>query len=335
MKLVLKSLKNQLYEVDINSFEDTVLTLKENLSIKHGFDVSTLKLLLKGVILDNSKKLSDYKVSETDNIIMMNMKAKPIMVTVEETKKEEVAKSEEVQEGTSTKKDYSNEIASLMELGFPYERARHAIRRTKGDLQLAMEMLFNNLDVEEEVETLEGTLPKENIIQSIASICKIAGYNNPNYVRNILGGLEQSNPEVALAIKNNQEDFNHLMAQPITQEDVNIYQMFTGKTFSENVATSTPSNTVTAPQLDNSQGNQLNSNNQTVNSQVTSESLYNNAIQGNTSLKQKYGLSDSDYEAVLRLKEYGFGVTECIETYLACDRDEMASLNILLDSINK
>ena len=320
MKLVLKSLKNQLFEVDINSLDDTIAELKKALGTKFGYDTTCLKLLHKGLVLQDSKKLSEYSILETDNIVIMNIKAKPIL-NVEETKIEENNVSESV---TKKIKDYSTEIASLMDLGFTFERSKNVIKRTKGDLAMATEFLFNGLDLEDNLETLEGTLPKENVFQSIASICKIAGYNKPKYVKNILKGLEHSNPDVALAIKNNKEDFDNLINQPITQEDVNIYKMFTGKTFNQNLTTNV--NNVM------SHLNQVSNN--PVNTNFSSESLYNNAINNNSSLKQKYNLSDSDYTAVLRLKDLGFSLIECIETFIACDKNEEASLNFLLDSNN-
>ena len=320
MKLVLKSLKNQLFEVDINSLDDTIAELKKALGTKFGYDTTCLKLLHKGLVLQDSKKLSEYSILETDNIVIMNIKAKPIL-NVEETKVEENNVSESV---TKKIKDYSTEIASLMDLGFTFERSKNVIKRTKGDLAMATEFLFNGLDLEDNLETLEGTLPKENVFQSIASICKIAGYNKPKYVKNILKGLEHSNPDVALAIKNNKEDFNNLINQPITQEDVNIYKMFTGKTFNQNLTTNV--NNVM------SHLNQVSNN--PVNTNFSSESLYNNAINNNSSLKQKYNLSDSEYTAVLRLKDLGFSLIECIETFIACDKNEEASLNFLLDSNN-
>ena len=320
MKLVLKSLKNQLFEVDINSLDDTIAELKKALGTKFGYDTTCLKLLHKGLVLQDSKKLSEYSILETDNIVIMNIKAKPIL-NVEETKVEENDVSESV---TKKIKDYSTEIASLMDLGFTFERSKNVIKRTKGDLAMATEFLFNGLDLEDNLETLEGTLPKENVFQSIASICKIAGYNKPKYVKNILKGLEHSNPDVALAIKNNKEDFDNLINQPITQEDVNIYKMFTGKTFNQNLTTNV--NNVM------SHLNQVSNN--PVNTNFSSESLYNNAINNNSSLKQKYNLSDSEYTAVLRLKDLGFSLIECIETFIACDKNEEASLNFLLDSNN-
>jgi hypothetical protein len=324
MKLVLKSIKNQLYEIDINSLEDKVSYIKEIICNKFSFDLNSLKLLHKGVILDNSKSLADCNVSENDQIIIMNIKAKPV---IQEEVKSETTNLEKVEKKQI---DYSTEIASLMELGFTFERSKHAIKRTKGDLTLAMEMLFNNLDVEKNMTTLEGNLPKENIIESIASICKIAKYNNPKFVRNIIEGLEETNPEIALAIKNNQEDFNHLMDLPITQEDINIYNNFTGKSSNQNQLighnqqTSNSNSVLSGPTRNLENKNQVNN--------LSSESLYNNAIHNNTSLKQKYNLSDEEYEAVLRLKEFGYSLIECIETYIACDKNEEQALNFLLDS---
>ena len=328
MKLVLKSIKNQLYEIDIDSLEDKVYSIKEIISNKFNFDVNSLKLLHKGVILDNSKSLSQCNVSENDQIIIMNIKVKAVIQ--EETKSANINNTE-IKENTLI--DYSSEIASLMELGFTYERSKHAIKRTKGDITLAMEMLFNNLDVEKNITTLEGNLPKDNIIGSLASICKIAKYNNPKFVKNIISGLEQSNPEIALAIKNNQEEFDHLMNLAITQEDIDIYKNFTGKSSNPNQFSNSSLEQQNPNLTFSESGNNIQNMNQFNN--LSSESLYNSAIHNNNSMKQKYNLSDEEYEAVLRLKEFGFSLIECIETYIACDKNEVQAMNFLLDSNQK
>jgi hypothetical protein len=120
------------------------------------------------------------------------------------------------------------------------------------------------------------------------------------------------------------------MDLPITQEDINIYKNFTGKSSNQNQLIShnqqtSNSNTVLPEPTSNLENiNQVNN--------LSSESLYNSAIHNNTSLKQKYNLSDEEYEAVLRLKEFGYSLIECIETYIACDKNEEQALNFLLDS---
>ena len=72
MKIVLQSLKQIKYEVDITDY-CSVLDLKKLVESKHGFDHSVLKLLHKGKILEDQKLLSEYSVNDGTPIIIMNV----------------------------------------------------------------------------------------------------------------------------------------------------------------------------------------------------------------------------------------------------------------------
>ena len=62
MKITIKSIKQQAYEVEIESNESSIKDLKLAVETKHGFDHSTPKLIFKGVLLDDSKKIKDYSI---------------------------------------------------------------------------------------------------------------------------------------------------------------------------------------------------------------------------------------------------------------------------------
>ena len=89
MKLTIKSLKQVPYDVEVESEGITVKDLKQEVEKRHGFDHATLKLVFNGVVLDDTKKLSDYNIKENNVIVMMSAKAKPVNVQKEEAKKEE------------------------------------------------------------------------------------------------------------------------------------------------------------------------------------------------------------------------------------------------------
>src|SRR5690242_7959771 len=127
MKLTVKSIKQQAYEVDVAP-ESTVKQLKQEVEAKHGFDHTTLKLLYKGTLLDDAKFLKDYNINEGEVLVMMNMKAKPVNVPKEEEKKEETSSSQTKTEtkptGTTTttttqqnkpkqEKDYTAQLKQL------------------------------------------------------------------------------------------------------------------------------------------------------------------------------------------------------------------------------
>ena len=77
MKIVIKTLKQVIYNIEITSEKSTILDLKKEIEKSHGFDSSTLKLLFNGVVLDDSKTLEDYKIQEENTVAMINSKIKP------------------------------------------------------------------------------------------------------------------------------------------------------------------------------------------------------------------------------------------------------------------
>jgi UV excision repair protein RAD23 len=76
MKLIIKNLKQVTYEVEVPSEKSTVLDLKKAIETAHNFDSTSLKLLFAGAVLDDTKTLEEYKITEGSSIIMMNTKVK-------------------------------------------------------------------------------------------------------------------------------------------------------------------------------------------------------------------------------------------------------------------
>jgi len=257
---------------------------------------------------------------------MMNVKAKAIIQPEKATNSNQNEENEEKKEKESIenngsnnaskevlkkpKRDYSNEIAILMNMGYELEISKKAIKKAKGDVTVAIEFINSGIPLDpnnaiDDNLTLEGTLPKENIFQSLASICKIAGYNNPNYIYNIMEGLNETNPEIVNEIRQKEQEFRNLVSQPINDEDMKIYLQFSGGKRNN---------------LDNIDINNTNTGNN----------------QGYVSTnKEKYNLSDKEYESIVRLKDFGFSEIECIQAYLACDKNEEYSLNLLFDNKTK
>ena len=76
MKITIKNLKQVTFVVEVPSAESTVLDLKKEIEKSQNFDAEQMKLLFLGVILDNTKKLADYKIEEGATIILMMSKVK-------------------------------------------------------------------------------------------------------------------------------------------------------------------------------------------------------------------------------------------------------------------
>jgi UV excision repair protein RAD23 len=321
MKLTIKSLKQVPYEVEVDSDESTVLDIKKSMENKHGFDHTSMKLVHNGGVLDDTKTLASCNIKEGNVIIMMSSKAKPVNVQKEEAKVEEKPVSQPSStttsniQGTENKpkekkeKDYSAQVKELMDMGFPKTESEAAIKAARGDVSIACEFLYNgipeNLPLEDEGE--EGIPGGEvGVVKSIASVVKVMCYNNPSQLQNILLTLQQSSPEIFELIRQNEDEFKGLIQQPITEEDMRIFQQFTQ-----------------SGQLGVGGGGR----------QPGSSGTGGSAGQQSQGRgRDVIRLSKEEYEAVARLKEMGFSEMDAAQAYFACDKNEELAANLLFDN---
>lgn len=74
MKIIFKTLKQDIYELDIIDDQIKIQELKKILEENFGFDHSRIKFLFNSSILDNDKTLGDYNISDNFSIILANVK---------------------------------------------------------------------------------------------------------------------------------------------------------------------------------------------------------------------------------------------------------------------
>lgn len=170
MKITIKSLKQQIYEIDNISEDQTIKDLKVEIEKKFSFDSESIKLLFKSSMLDNQKKIKEYNITESDSLVMMNPKVKPQNIDkIPEEKKEEKSNKDTNKEtnnnnnkdknnketnnnnNNNTNKDlkelenkYSSELKQLKELGFTDNQSLLALEKSKGNVQQAIEHIFNS-----------------------------------------------------------------------------------------------------------------------------------------------------------------------------------------------
>ena len=336
MKIVLQSLKQIKYEVDITDY-CSVLDLKKLVESKHGFDHSVLKLLHKGKILEDQKLLSEYCLNDGTPIIIMNVKAKATNVSVAtvnntQVKSNEEVKTHEVQINATKSQpktiippnEYINELKQLQEMGFDKVQSENALRATKGNLPYAIEILYsgnqiNNLQDEdeedqdyvmggeyEEGEDEEDDMEEDNEafeIEDIASVIKVISQNDTSQLQNILSNMASHNPELLEIIQENEAEFKILVAQPITPKDQQVYENF----------------------IKRNNGNIYGINSNLPSTNAIPNNLNNNSILPNN-------LSEQENEAIQRLKSLGFSEEECIEAYFACGKNENMAACYLFDN---
>jgi len=318
MKLTIKSLKQVVYSIEVESDQIEVLELKKKIEAAHQFDHTTLNLVFNGSKLVDIKKLCDYNIKEDNVIILMSSKVKPINVGAqpqEESKKEEKVEnkpfttttiSENAQPQTQAqpkpKKDYTNEVKMLTDMGFIKSECEAAIMAAKGNMNLAIEFLSTgipeNMPVgnDDSVEGAGDVQGETSTLKNIASLVKILCQNDPSKFQNLLMSLQQTSPEIVELISEHEAEFKELIQAPITEEDIVNFQAFNQG----------------AGAMGGMPGQSA-------------------GVQRPASGENVIRLSKEEFEAVNRLKELGFNERESVQALFACDKNEELAANFLME----
>lgn len=311
MKLIIKNLKQIPYEVNVKDDKITVNELKLEIEKAHNFDASNLKLLFNGAVLDDGKTLESYNIKDDNIIIMMNARVKPKNIPQQEPPKEEKKEDKkeipQVQPQSQTKpqepkteKDYTNEVNSLIEMGFEKNEAKAAIKASKGNVDLAIDFLYNGIPEnlpEENVAPQESNNEQPEIreLKKLASIIKIICSQQPSALESILSNIESQDPQLFEIITQHSDEFRAMLAEPPTENDIRNFQEF---------------------QANAQRGN--------------------GGIEGRQGRRNPPGtieLTKEEFEAVKRLREVGnFSDAEIVQAYFACDKNEEMAINLLFEN---
>ena len=196
MKLKLKNLKQQEFDIEIESEQKTVKDLKLEIEKVYGFDANLMKLLHNGMILEDAKTLEDYKIKEGNVIIMMATKKKVVEPPKPQPNPEEKPQEQPKNDTSNQNKpDYTEKINSLVEMGYEKEKVEKAINAAGGSIDIAIEYLNsdnipepsqNNQNIGGGNNNVPGTgnIPEE--LRNEASIMKVLCMNNPEKITSLL-----------------------------------------------------------------------------------------------------------------------------------------------------
>ena len=304
MKLILKNLKQQQYNVEMESEKKTIKDLKNEIEKLHGFDSNQIKLLHNGKVLADDKTIEDYQIKDENVIIMMNTKLKPkdnpqpseppkAEPPKEEPKKEEPPKKEEEKpkaEEPKPKEQENPQINQLVEMGYERAKVEQALNAAKGNLDLAIEYL-NTGNIPVPSTTSSSEQPRPNVpleLRRYASFMKILCRDNPEKIYRLLDSMKAKNPALLTRIKEREEGFKNLLVSPISQEDVDNFKLI-AQEFGDIGGGARP--------------------------------------RGRIEIR----LSPEEHEAIKRLKELGFSESDAIQAYIACDKNEELAANYLFE----
>ena len=173
MKLSIKTLKNIIYNIDTLNDEISIIELKQKIEDQTKLKKNEIKLVFNGQVLEDSKKLLDYKILNNNTIVLMivtvNIKpqnkeeAKSVELTKKETKNDDLnGKNIISNDNNSDKKEklqikenipylYENELKELNTMGFHGDSAKFVLSSTQGNINTAIDLLseggnMNGLD---------------------------------------------------------------------------------------------------------------------------------------------------------------------------------------------
>lgn len=322
MKITIKSLKQVIYPVEVESDQIDVLDLKKKIEEIHNFDHKTINLVFNGSKLIDSKKLCEYNIKDENILVMMSSKVKPVNVNtipVEESKKEEKLETQTNKNTAGNlpnvsnvaqpqqpkpKKEYKDEVKMLTDMGFPKSESESAINAAKGNISLAIEFLSSGIpeNLPQESEEFQGQESQEgtsSTLKNIASLVKVLCQNDPSKLQSIMIALQQNSPEIVELIQQNENEFKALIQTPISEEDIRNFQ-----TFGQGAG------------VGGEQGRQQ------------SQGMGRQPQAGENVIR----LTKPEFDAVNNLKELGFNEREAVQAYFACDKNEELAANFLMEN---
>ena len=254
----------------------------------------------------------------------------------------------------SKKNNYNKEIEQLIEMGFDKNKAIEVITYTKGNIELAIDYLYNGIpknninenDYQERNNSLDANIGSDNgddedehgedyedtiyLLQKISGIFKIISEQKKKKINDILKIVEKYNNKLYKFINENEDEFNKCLSNELTKEDYIAFENFQkGKDnlgyynldyqiFDDDYEKKIIINDTKKKNIKESLGNDV-------------DSLDFENENANT----KNNLNDEENEIINKLKKLGnFTDEEVIHAYLVCDKNEELTANYIFEHMN-
>lgn len=163
VSLTIKTLKNATFAVEID-LSETVLQLKEKISAIENVEPALQKLIHSGKILDNAQKLNEYQIKEKDFVVLMvtkPTKPKPVVVQTPAVATPTPAAAPAISSAAATPvtpvatgggdsslatgANYQSAVDNLVEMGFPLDSVKAAMRAAFNNPDRAAEYLMTGI----------------------------------------------------------------------------------------------------------------------------------------------------------------------------------------------
>jgi UV excision repair protein RAD23 len=233
-----------------------------------------------------------------------------------EEKKAEIKKNDKTPENNKTEeKKYTEQVKSLIDMGFEKSQAESAIKAAKGQIDKAIDFLYNGIPTGIKDNDLEqgGEQPSQgqaqgqqqgggdnqeeaddDPVKTVASVAKVLCKNDPSSLTLLLQHIQQSDPDLMNLIKQREEEFKNFLEEPINENDYRVLQSYQQRMGLGGFGVR--------------QGS------------------------GSGQRQVRLNLTPQDREAIERLKALGdFNEAEVIQAYIACDKNEELTANYLFE----
>mmetsp|Transcript_3280 Transcript_3280/g.5086 ORF Transcript_3280/g.5086 Transcript_3280/m.5086 type:complete len:426 (+) Transcript_3280:44-1321(+) len=385
MKVNVKTLKGKVHEIEIND-DAKVSDLKSIIqSTVSELSNGTLKLIHSGKILsDDSASYSSLAIpSDAFIVCMVTKPRKTPSAAAAEAKPAESSTPSSATSKTAAKPSTNESIhntlpriaesapqpeinptavSHLVDMGFPEDMVRAALRASQGNPDVAVEFLMNGLP--DEIQNLSSSNESTSNSQSgtqagsqngrLARLRQLPEFNalrrmtqsNPGFLQQVLESIGQQDPELLNDIHANQAEFIAMMNEPVHDEpnsstapSMGLQGVDNPAAFSQmlmNMDQETQTRMAARMGLNPEQLRQM----AEVIGHMPPEQLQqlfsgvgesaNRSTQG----QQVVRLTEDESNAVNRLMELGFTQNDAVQAYMACDKDEALAANYLMDNVS-
>ena len=245
--------------------------------------------------------------------------------------------------------DYTKEIQQLLDMGFDKQKAFDAIQFSKGNIELAIDYLYNgkpkndnnnsmdcNLgdddndsDREEHGEDFEDTI---YLLKNLSIIIILLSKEKGKPIEEIMAIIQKFNFRLFQFIKENEEEFKSYLSLTITDQGYELYENF--KKGKETFGYLKFQYKIFDPNY---------SDNNIINNHIynKNESLGNDLeeeieLDDDNNFNESHSKSkEEEKKAIKRLQELGnFSEEEAVQAYYCCDKNEELAANYLFEQAN-